>query len=235
MHHSTEIILRQMDAWYQSLLGSELLATERIALDRLLPHYFGRHFLQIGGPSETYLFASSPIAHKVRMSSEFAPGFQGSGVQGDLQQLPFLPDSVDVILVPHMLEFMTSPDWLLQQMYRILTPEGKLLILGFNPFSLWGIARWLRGRRAPPWQGQFHSRFTIVSHLRHHQFQIEQQRSLFFRPPINRKSWLNHLLSLEAIGPLFWPNNGAVYLIVAKKQVTTWTPLVSAHPISNVT
>ncbi len=235
MHHSTEIILRQMDAWYQSLLGSELLAAERLELDQYLPHYFGHQFLQIGGPSETYLFEKSPIAHRVRISPEFSPSYPGSGVQGDLRQLPFLSESVDVILAPHILEFMTDPDVLLRQMHRILTPEGKLIILGFNPYSVWGALKYLRRQRTPPWQGRFRSQATLIRYLHHHDFHIETQRGLFFRPPINRKNWLHYLLALEAIGPILWSSNGAVYLIVAKKQVGTWTPLISPHPLSTVT
>ncbi len=222
---SMEIILRRMDLWYQSLLGSELLLAERAELDKFLPQFFGGQLLQVGGPSEAYLFEKSPIWHKIRYSPESAPVFRGPSVQGKLGQWPFLPESIDVILLPHVLEFTDKPEQILQQSQLTLTPEGHLLILGFNPFSLWGLMKCIRGHKTLPWRGYFNPAWRVRSWLLKQGFDIEEKRTLFFRPPFASKTWLHRLLAFEVIGRLLWSNCGAVYLIIAKKRVVPLIPV----------
>ena len=225
---SIEIILRQMDLWYQSLLGSELLLAERIELDKILPRFFGGHLLQAGGSSETWIFEKSPIWHKIRYSPEYASVFRGPSVQGKFHQWPFLPESIDVILLPHVLEFVAKPEQVLQQSQLTLTPDGHLLILGFNPCSLWGLMKYLGRRKTLPWRGRFNTLWTLRSCLARQGFDIEEERTLFFRPPLSSKRWLRRLLAVEVIGRLLWSNCGAVYLVVAKKRIVPLIPVKSS-------
>ncbi|HVV67868.1 MAG TPA: methyltransferase domain-containing protein [Gammaproteobacteria bacterium] len=225
---SMEIILRQMDLWYQSLPGSELLLAEREELDKILPRYFGGHLLQVGGSSETFIFEKSPIWHKIRYSPEYAPVFRGPSVQGKFHQWPFLPESIDVILLPHVLEFVPKPEQVLQQSQLSLTPDGHLIILGFNPCSLWGLMKCWGRRKTLPWRGRFNTLWRMRHSLAHQGFEVEEVRTLFFRPPLSSKRWLRRLLALEVIGRLLWSNCGAVYLIVAKKRLVPLIPIKSS-------
>ena len=61
-----------------------------------------------------------------------------SAVWCDLLDLPFEAQSVDLIVMPHTLEFTRDPHRLLREAERVLMPEGQLIILGFNSLSLWG-------------------------------------------------------------------------------------------------
>ena len=61
-----------------------------------------------------------------------------STVWCDLLDLPFEAQSVDLLVMPHTLEFTSDPHRLLREAERVLMPEGRLIILGFNSLSLWG-------------------------------------------------------------------------------------------------
>ncbi len=224
-HVPLEILLRQLDLWYHTSLGSAVFAAEHDALSQHLPHYFGQHLLQIGGPSERWLFDQSPIYHRVRLSPEHMPVFRGPSVQGAFDELPFLPDSFAVILLPHVLEFVTKPDAVLQQIYPLLTPEGRVIVVGFNPCSLWGIAKWFKHHKTLPWRGQFISKLWLCNVLKKQGLAVEKVSTVFFRPPVTRKQWLQRLLPLEAMGRLLWSDCGAVYIIIAKKIVASLTPV----------
>ena len=56
-------------------------------------------------------------------------------------ELPFDAQSIDLILLPHALEFIDNPHEVLREVDRVLRPEGRVLILGFNPWSLFGLRR----------------------------------------------------------------------------------------------
>lgn len=217
-------MLRQLDLWYHTPLGSSVFAAERQELNKYLPHYFGQHLLQIGGPSELWLFEQSPIQHRVRLSPEYMPVFRGPSVQGTLNALPFLPESFEVILLPHVLEFITQPTALLQQAYSLLTPEGRLILLGFNPCSIWGVVKWFKQQRTLPWRGEFRSVWAITKLMKKQGFTIEKTLTAFYRPPVRRKSWLRRLLFLEAMGRLLWADCGAVYMVIATKNVVSLLP-----------
>ncbi len=219
---SLEIVFRQMDFWYQTILGSHLLKTELDELDRCLPKFFGRHLLQVGGPSEVLLFEKSPILYRTRLTPEYSSVFKGPTIQAELQALPLLSESIDVILLPHVLEFYAQARGLLQQLYTALIPGGHLLVLGFNPFSLWGIKKCCSHQKTLPWRGNFHSAAKIRHWLSSAGFVIEAQRDLFYRPPLNHPRALKKSLLLEPMGRLLWPSCGGSYLIIAKKSVSAW-------------
>jgi len=214
-----EIILRQMDLWYRTSLGAALLEAEREALVPCWEGCFGKFLLQIGGPGESSLFRENPAFHFVRLSPERMPVFRGPSVRGQLDQLPFLPESLDIILLPHVLEFMPEPQNILAQSYAALVPGGSLVILGFNPWSLWGLYKTFVYPKTSPWKGQFYSLFKIKKLLTQQAFAIEQIRTLFFRPPFKDKKVLKRWMMLEVLGRLLCENNGGVYVIVVKKQV----------------
>jgi SAM-dependent methyltransferase len=154
--------------------------------------------------------------------------YKGFNVRGSFAALPFLPESMDVVLLPHVLEFASDPQAILAQSYIVLAPEGRLIILGFNPWSLWGLSRYGLHRKAFPWQSRFLSAFCVKKWLIQQEFIVEETHSLFFRPPVESKESLQRAMALEALGPLLWANNGGVYLIVARKRVTPFTPITES-------
>jgi SAM-dependent methyltransferase len=124
-------------AWYRTPLGGLLLQTEREQLDDILPELFGYHLLQLGGSCSTSLLEHSPIRHRVLLDAD--PTAPDCGLAVDSGALPIASDSVDVMVLHHALEFAKDPRHTLREVERVLIPEGVAIIVGFNPYSLWGL------------------------------------------------------------------------------------------------
>lgn len=127
--------------WQRSRRGRRILAIEQVELRAVLPDLFGRHLLQIGNWARgRRLLASSRMLHRAVLGNCEDATCQA---RIDLEQLPLATHSVDAVLLPHTLEFVASPHRLLREVDRVLTGRGQVVILGFNPWSLWGAREWL--------------------------------------------------------------------------------------------
>ena len=218
----------RMDHWVYHPHGRYLLEAERKALASLLPHYFGYHLLQLGGPLHFDLLESSLINHHIRLADEIAPGFSGSSVEADFTELPFLPDSIDLVVMPHTLDRLADPQALLKSVYDVLIPEGHVIILGYNAWSFWRLAKIFRRHDVLLQRAQFHGAGQVRRWLHHAGFQIVYHNSVAHRPPIADEEWIKRLLFLEPTGQLLWPHFGAVHLIVAQKRVLPFTAIRTA-------
>ncbi|OQW92973.1 MAG: hypothetical protein BWK79_13605 [Beggiatoa sp. IS2] len=217
----------QLDGWFRTTLGQRLLKAEVEVLQRILPHLFGFHLLQIGGMGQGILLESSRIRHRCIVNHQIIETLQPpySQVCSEWSLLPFAQDSVDVVVLPHLLEFAENPHEVLREVERILIPEGHLIILGFNPLSWWGVLRWFLGKRAGvPWCGQFLSAFRVKDWLALLGFDLTEQSTFFFTPPFQRNCCIDYQF-LEFVGNRLAWNFGAVYVLVARKRVTLLTPL----------
>lgn len=219
---------RQLRRWYRSSLGANLLQSEQGLLEQVLPNLFGYHLLQLGLQSEADLLSSSRIPHRMVME-DVAALLHSEGQKsflGQCDQLPIASDSLDLVLLPHTLEYMERPHEVLREAERTLIPEGHLLILGFNPFSLFGLWRLFAGwRNRSPWCGHFYSTLRLRDWLALLGFDTVLVRHYFFRPPLQNDGIMRRLSFLERAGGRFWPLFGGGYLLVAKKRVATLTPI----------
>jgi SAM-dependent methyltransferase len=216
-----ESMQRYLRSWFSGALGSKVLEAERARLSRVLPDLFGYHALQLGGIDEADLLGSSRILHRI------VAGVPGSAahVQAEPEHLPVASDSVDVLLLPHTLEFCREPHQVLREADRILIPEGHLVILGFNPWSLWPLRRVIRGQGEPPWRGRFLSVTRVRDWLGLLGFETLGVDNFFFRPPCGREAIMRRLQSMEQLGERGWPVPSGLYLLTARKRVVTLTPI----------
>lgn len=123
--------------WLESEAGRALLQHERVQVARALERIFGDQLVQISawGPPATFIEAArTQIAVLVGRCGD-------AGVSAEMapNHLAILTDSVDAVLLPHTLERHADPHGVLREVHRILRPDGKVVILGFNPFSWWGL------------------------------------------------------------------------------------------------
>ena len=82
-------------------------------------------------------------------------------------------------IMPHTLEFEPDQHQVLREVERVLKPEGQLLLLGFNPHSIYGLLHYLPGQRNKlPWCGHFLSRSRIIDWL--HLLHFETEASMEF-------------------------------------------------------
>ena len=213
--------------WYEQPLGSRLRETECELLAEILPNLFGYHLLQVGNFMGRELFTDSRISHCMVLD-ELQTGDSGRAERfyGCATDLPMATDSLDVVLLPHVLEFASDPHQVLREIDRVLIPEGHVIILGFNPYSMWGLRRMLTGwRKQPPWCSHFFSLYRIKDWLSLLGFEMVRSQHYFFRPPVQHHATIERLLLLETMGEKYWPLLGGAYLVVAKKRVTTLTPI----------
>jgi SAM-dependent methyltransferase len=218
---------RKLQMWFSQALGNYLLELEQLRISRILPKLFGYHVLQIGNLSQQDLLASSRISHKILMLFE-ADDQAGSkcNLLGDEESLAIASDSMDVVVLPHVLEFVSNPHKLLREVERILIGEGHLVLTGFNPWSLWGLWRLLLlWREEPPWDGHFYGYARIKDWLSLLDFELLESEYFFYRPPLQNMSFMQRLSFLEKLGKYCWPVFGGAYVIVAKKRVIPLTPV----------
>lgn len=144
-----------------------------------------------------------------------------SNVCCDFLELPFATQSIDLLVMPHTLEFSEEPHQLLREAERVLLPEGRLVITGFNTLSLWGVRDSLgRWRRHPPVPHIPHliAFARMKDWLKLLGFELSRGRFGCYRPPLSSAHWLERFAFLEAAGNRWWPIFGATYILVALKR-----------------
>lgn len=216
-------------SWLKEPLGQTLLAIEGQKINKLIDRLFGYHLLLLGEPQFLEVFSESPILHRVWVHLLVTDAFAGSAVQSRPDKLPIIEDEVDLVCLAHCLESIQNPHEVLRETYRVLKPEGHVVILGFNPWSLWGIWRLLvRYIKRVPWDGQFISRSRMKDWLALLGFDLLNVQMCFFRPPVANPSFLRATKWLEWIGRWCWPFWGGCYVMLAQKRVLTLTPIKPA-------
>jgi len=209
--------------WYKKPIGAVLLQSELVGLSGILPQIFGYYIMQIGGPiNNDKVLATSHIHNHIIVNPDTTIPNDSPAVQCQLDELPFLPDSIDAAVLFHVLEFAQNPKAILKEIYTTLMPNGYVIIFGFNPYSLWGMAPLWQKQKEVPWFGNWIS----PRHMRHLLakigFSIGDYKTFYFRPP---STSVERLLFLEGLGQIFWPYCGASYMFIAQKTHTTLTPI----------
>jgi SAM-dependent methyltransferase len=225
----TAAVAEQLALWFRSPPGAELLRMEQAVLDRMLPDLFGYHIVQVGCSARALSLDASRIAHKVMAETELgaaaaAPGAPAVVCSSDA--LPLAADSVDVVVLMHVLEYSANPHKVLREVARALIGEGHLVLACFNPWSLYGLSRLaLAWRDTPPWCGHFYGLTRIRDWLALLDLEVLRVERLFFRPPFSGERVLRRLSWMENLGRHVWPVFGGAYVVLARKRVAPLTPV----------
>jgi len=216
--------------WFDSAAGQYLLQEEQTLYDQSVVDLFGFNALQMGC-LQMDLLRNSRIAHRFK-SSEFATSFPESDLYCSDDFLPFADTSLDLLLLPHRLEFSERPHQTLREAERVMMPEGHLLISGFNPFSLWGAVSGFKNilfgkscARTFPWNGKFIRLARLKDWLSLLGFEVVSVQMCCHIPPFEQEAWHKRLGFMHKLGSRWLPFLGGVYFIVAKKRVVCMTPL----------
>ncbi len=211
--------------WYASPPGAAVALLEQTMSREVLADLFGYHIVQIGDPCSGALLDHSRISHRVVIGTSVRMDTGGSLIANP-DQLPIEQNSIDVVVLPHTLELATNAHGVLRETERILIGDGYLVILGFNPWSTYGLWRRALGWRGfAPWSGQFLSLNRVNDWLGLLGFDVSHIARTSFRPPIQNTRWHQRLEFLERLGGYFWPIFGNVYVILAQKRIATVTPI----------
>ena len=208
-------VFDEVSHWFSSPLGRHVLMTEAAVLDQLLPGMFGYHLVQVSVQDQE-LHQSSTIRNKFSISLVK----NGSrGIVATPAQTPLANDSVDVILLHHLLDFTHSHQDVLREISRVTIPMGHVVIIGFNPLSIWGIwAAFARYGGVVPWNGSFIWPARLMDYLNLMNFKIDRAQYAIYGLPVARWSGGINDYSKGVSRRLNLPL-GSVYVIVAQKQV----------------
>ncbi|MDB5985762.1 MAG: methyltransferase protein [Nevskia sp.] len=203
-----------LSRWQRSPRGQRLLTLEQRELEGVLPDLFGRHILQIGNWGNGLdLLKAADMPHRAVLGT--LAEFDAQSLARP-EQLPVLNKSVDAILLPHTLEFSKQPHHVLREVNRALTDRGRLLILGFNPHSLWGLRERLGPRySAFPPGARFVGVGRLGDWLELLDFEVEQVRRFGIGFPWGAARGVGEPFGLRSLISPFMES----YLIVAKKRV----------------
>ncbi|WP_418236057.1 class I SAM-dependent methyltransferase [Comamonas serinivorans] len=144
----------------------------------------------------------------------------------DARALPFFEESLDLVVLPHTLEFSPDPHACLREVARVLVNEGRVVICGINPLSLWAARQW-RGhawRRLGggdlylPEQGEFIAPWRVADWLRLLGFAVGPVQYGCHRAATRSASWLARLAWMDRWGERLWPVLGAAYCVTAIKR-----------------
>ncbi|MBV1775170.1 class I SAM-dependent methyltransferase [Burkholderiaceae bacterium DAT-1] len=199
--------------WLTTQPGRYLMRRESDWIDHTVADLFGFYAIQLELP-EHDLLRNNRIPVRIRAGHQHA-----NDILCDPMALPFASQSVDLLVMAHTLDFHADPHQVLREAERVLMPEGRLLITGFNPWSLWGASRFVLRKRGAPWHANFLNVPRVKDWLALMGFQIASTRLMCFAPPFQRESWLTRFECLEFSGHRFNPVGGAFYGIEAVKRV----------------
>lgn len=212
--------------WFDTEAGRYVLDWELAQFDNAVEDIFGFNAAQVGLPRIGFLRAN-------RMPNRFTVGEAGCSLRAAPEHLPLASHSLDLIVLPHVLEFCQDPHQVLREVERVLMPEGQVVIAGFNPVSLWGAARLTGGRRRDyPWRGEFIGLLRLRDWLKLLGFELNGGRFGCYAPAFTQTKWLNRFRFLESAGDRWWPIVGGAFVIRAIKRsagMRLVTPAWRAH------
>lgn len=231
--HSESIIA--LSKWLETAPGRYVLAWEQEQFDTLVADIFGFNAVQIGllelpalrSNRMPFVFAAGELPDRaptnVHIAGECSTALRmAAQVRVRLEELPFASQSIDLLVLPHALEFADDPHRVLREVERVLIPEGQVVISGFNPMSLWGL-RQVVGRSfdAPflPLEGQFLALPRLKDWLKLLGFEVHRGHFGCYRPPFNADRWQARFGFMEGAGDRWWSFCGAIYMVHAIKRV----------------
>lgn len=208
--------------WLDSPAGSYVLGWEKTRLNALTADIFGFNAVQIGLPQINALEANR-MPNKWLTDTHLPQSEEVPIVMvHDFAELPFASQSLDLVVLPHVLEFAAEPHQVLREVERVLIPEGQVIVCGFNPASLWGVrqgASRLTGTHFLPHGGEFISVPRIKDWLKLLNMEVNRGHFGCYAPPCTTEKWLTRFSFMENAGNRWWPYLGAVYIVQAIKRV----------------
>nr|WP_286009757.1 methyltransferase domain-containing protein [Salinicola sp. S1-1-2] len=202
--------------YWASAHGQALWRAERACLGPHCESHQGEVSLQLG---------MAPLMSDmcpVQRALGWSPNEQLAGEHNTLvclpERLPLADDSIDLVLVHHLLEAVERPHHVLQEAARVTRADGRLLVFGWHPFG--PSAGW-RSRRPAPWRQSWRTPRRLSDWLAFVDFEIERVDYCGFRLP-GRPVGNRHL---ETFGRRYNVPLASAYLLVARRRVLPVQPI----------
>lgn len=204
--------------WYHSTpSGQKLRDSEASYLLNSLQLTYYQRILQVGrlGMEPQYIVDEFTRNFALVTDEPSDQPCTTNSVLATMQEWPIACESIDILLLPHLIEFEDDPHRLLSEAERVLKPEGRLIILGFNPWNIQGLLP-SRKHSLSAWNNRFVGCFQMMEWLNLLKFEAEFSAGFgfsssrpFFEP---QSAWRRSIAYLNA-----------AYAVKAIKR--TWTPI----------
>ncbi|BCN93572.1 SAM-dependent methyltransferase [Thiomicrorhabdus immobilis] len=212
--------------WFQSSAGLVVYKQEKMLVDKAVNRLFGYFLVQLGCVSNENLVENSRVVSKLLVDEQLSGQptiLQGvHWVQAELDFLPIGKDKADVVFLPHTLETVDDPYYLLRQVDSMLVPEGHIVLTGFNPIAcmpfrlkhfstLQGFnqANYRRANRIKEWLEVLGYEVKV----------IEYSSVMCFTGGEKYAFWAKIIEKVESSLKMIGLDFGNVYCLVAKKRV----------------
>jgi SAM-dependent methyltransferase len=214
---STPLKPDSLHDWLMTPVGQYLLQWEQQQMDAQLVDVFGFHAVQLGW-AELDALRSNRMPHRWLALTHATGNWQANAaLVTDSVALPFSDASLDLVVLPHTLELSRDPHATLREVERVLVPEGRVVICGFNPASLWGLRRQVA--LGLPKRHEMIGLWRLRDWLQLLSFEVTSQHMGSYRPALKSLRWLQRMAWMDAAGSRWWPIFGASYCVVATKRV----------------
>ena len=207
--------------WYQSPKGQLLQRQESVFLQRAITVGCKQSVLQIGALGWENEFIDCSLYQNFCIVDARGSGWvESRKIKAKAELLPVMTDSVDMIILPHVLEFVADQHDVIREVARVVKPEGKLVLLSFNPWRPYVHYQYVHAReKHDPWRGLFLTRSKIIDWLKLLNFEVEVAAGFNFDPTVSIAGGVEK--NKNALMPI-------AYAVKAIKRRYTLIPLTPA-------
>ncbi|ACE84663.1 methyltransferase domain-containing protein [Cellvibrio japonicus] len=221
--------IEDMSEWFETPLGQALIQEEKRLVNESLNCLFGYHLMQLGISGRIDMGEGIRISHRFLLHPRRDEHPKLSGLT-DFNHLPLASDSIDAVILHHTLDYTQSPHHLLREAARVIIPRGHLVIIGFNPWSLWGLGSWVARLFSSQarWRYQYLRLGRLLDWLSLVNLEPVEIYQGYYRPPLAQPNAIQHLQWMESWGKRWRLPWGGFYMIVARKDHLAMTPIKPA-------
>ncbi len=185
-------------------------------LDLILPSIHGYSLVALGELATVFNFQLANVVNVIHITDR-----QRADVCAHPHQLPLASDDIDAIFVPLLLEESNRPHEMLREVARSLRPGGKIILVTFNPISVWGFHKLIFHRsKRQPWCYPFYRKGRLVDWLTLLGLDITLEHGLFAKLPGSE-----YHPSSDHIESVAYSRFGAINFLVAEKKIKTLTSI----------
>jgi SAM-dependent methyltransferase len=213
-----------LQRFYASPLGEAAQRAAARRLRALWPSAEGLDILGMGYPAP-YL---SRFLNRARRVVAMMPAEQGAEpwpadgavltALAEEARLPFMDAVFDRVLLVHALEEAGAVHAMLREVWRVMAPEGRLVIIVANRWSLWAQAD-----ATPLGHGRPYSRTQLAALLSDSMFEPIVSARALYAPPSNWAPFVRAADAFERVGEVVWPAQGGLVLMEAVKRLYATT------------
>jgi hypothetical protein len=202
-----------------SSIGRGAICNSLFLYRNIIPRFLGEYAVQLGFSKIKYLhYANHP--HKYYLDKTHA------NILIDIRQIPLKTESVDLVIIPFIDLYIININEIIFESYRILKPNGKLVISAINPSSILGLYTQLKGHNYNLTSSQ------LQNILNQYNFSIDSANFINYGYNLSQPFKFFNSNKYNLIGNRWFPNYANLYSLVVTKNITN--PLIDNILYNNI-